>query len=427
MWTRLVIPLVTLAVWVTQAVAVTDDLQCFKITNQNLKQLKAVVDIDAPDIGVAAGCKLGKAKLYCVPASTTVRPNTLLNGRTPIDGLPIEGPPAETTRICYGVQCKADTGTGPDQFPLDKLGEHELGKLKTSMLCTAASDQVVVPTGFQINSPSFVVPAGQEETYCFAFRTPNDVDTTVKAWTSELLNVERMIMAFTPMEQQPPGTLSTAGCGLLGFGSAVVNPAAWVYTAHAPNESFEFPADDGTGTPVGQFVPAHQAGYLWMHVINSGTEPVTAHVKIVGTEYPAGTTVTRADSFMTYNGNISIPPGSASDTETQTCSVPGPGIPKFTSVTTHSNKHSVQTTVKDGTTTLVQSSDFLAPAVLRVATAPFLTFASGQVTYQCEYANPSVSTILSGDSVEFDETCIALGFYFPSTRPRLCYNGTLLP
>lgn len=208
---RLPLVLLAFAFWAPDAMGVADDLQCFKVTNQTLKSLKAVVDLDTPDVGLAPGCKLGKAKLYCLPSSMTVRPGTLFDGSKPVNGLPVEGPPAETARICYEVKCKAPVGTAPDQFPFDELGEHRFGKLATSMVCTSASVDGVVPTGFQINSPTITVPPGQEQSYCYAFRTPNNHQTAIKAWASEMVNVERMVMIFTQTDQKPLGNTVDPG------------------------------------------------------------------------------------------------------------------------------------------------------------------------------------------------------------------------
>jgi hypothetical protein len=119
-----------------------------------------------------------------------------------------------------------------------------------------------VPVGFQINSPSITVPAGAEAAFCFSFRTPNNHTAAISAWTSEMVNVERMIMVFTPSEGNPPGTLSATGCGLFGFpaGGSATNIPSWAYVARTPDAAFQFPADDGTGTPVGQIVPGNQPG-----------------------------------------------------------------------------------------------------------------------------------------------------------------------
>src|SRR6185436_19981493 len=81
-----------------------DHLQCFKVSDATLRGLRATVDLDAASLGVASGCTLSKAKLYCAPARLQVQPGTLSNGGHPVDELPYHGPPAATDRICYQVK-----------------------------------------------------------------------------------------------------------------------------------------------------------------------------------------------------------------------------------------------------------------------------------------------------------------------------------
>jgi len=60
-----------------RAADVTDDLQCFKVTNETLKKLKAVMDLATPSVGAASGRKLSKAKLYCGPTTVgTITPGS---------------------------------------------------------------------------------------------------------------------------------------------------------------------------------------------------------------------------------------------------------------------------------------------------------------------------------------------------------------
>lgn len=424
---QVAIGLFAIAVGATSASAVTDDLQCYKITNRNLTQLKGLVDLNAPSIGVAPGCKLGKAKLYCAPAETTVQPGTLFDGRRPVDTLPLSGAPGDSARICYGVTCKSPAGTGPDQFPIDRFGVHELARLKTAMVCTTATQASVLPTGFQINTPSVELPPGQEITNCYYFHTPNSTTAAIKKWTSRMpAHVLRTVLVFTSRDIQPPGTLSASNCGIFGNGDDGAGPHTWAYSANQPDAEFEFPADDGTGVPVAQLVPGGQSGYLWMHMQNRTNEPVTANVELNATEYPVAMPVTRADSYVAVNARINIPPGpGSSDSESLTCAVPAGA--KFFSLSTHANKQSVHTFIKDAASTVFESTDFARPGSRIFAAPPFFTFASGRLTYQCDYFNDTGREIRTGENPFTDEMCVAVTFHFPSTKPRFCFNDFLLP
>src|SRR5262249_39017527 len=126
---------VALAASLARAQSDPDHLQCYRVTDATLRHLRATVDLDAPSIGIAAGCKLSKAKLYCVRARQQVQPGTLSDGSDPIVELPYHGR-ADTDRICYQVRCPSSVGTTTDQVATDRFGTHQLRRPKTDMVCT---------------------------------------------------------------------------------------------------------------------------------------------------------------------------------------------------------------------------------------------------------------------------------------------------
>ena len=120
----------TLAV---SAGAADDHLHCYKIKDP--LKLQATVDLDSPQFGVAEGCTVGKAKMFCVPAAKTVISATDKTTGDPIDPLPISGP-TPGDHLCYKVRC-------PEPYPADteisdQFGNRTLTKFKTSLLCTPA-------------------------------------------------------------------------------------------------------------------------------------------------------------------------------------------------------------------------------------------------------------------------------------------------
>ncbi len=116
------------------AAAVDDHLFCHKLTDS--LAVEATVTIDAQRLGMSAGCTLGRAKLYCSPATKSV-----VTSRTPI--LPIDGPPLSDARICYKVRCNERP---PSERESDQFGTHTLKKLTPRLLCTPAVPGPAVPT-----------------------------------------------------------------------------------------------------------------------------------------------------------------------------------------------------------------------------------------------------------------------------------------
>jgi len=51
------------------------------------------------------------------------------------------------------------------------------------------------------------------------------------------------------------------------------------------------------------------------------------------------------------------------------------------------------------------------------------------LTYECSYDNTGTNanrTIQTGDSALDDEQCMAVGYYFPATKPGFCFNSTVV-
>jgi Protein of unknown function (DUF1566) len=113
----------------------TDHLKCYQMKDP--LNLAGTADLDTPQFGVDPGCKISKAKLFCVPSrKTTVNVIDKTTGN-PITLLPVSGPdPGD--RICYKVKCPTPAVPIPDQAVTDQFGTRTLTKFKASYLCTPA-------------------------------------------------------------------------------------------------------------------------------------------------------------------------------------------------------------------------------------------------------------------------------------------------
>ena len=68
---------------------IPDHLKCYKVKDP--LKLAGTVDLDTPQFGVDSGCKISKAKLFCVPATKTNVAVTDKETKQPITPLPITG------------------------------------------------------------------------------------------------------------------------------------------------------------------------------------------------------------------------------------------------------------------------------------------------------------------------------------------------
>lgn len=423
MRTLLAILIFALGAGAAHAQTQEDHLQCYKITNANLKKLKGVVDLDAPGIGASPGCKLKKATHYCVPARSEVQAGTLFDGREPLDPDPFESVPSAESRICYQVACPKGVAGAPDQLVQDAFGLHALTRLRTQMICAPATPPPA--SAFRIVTPEIEIAALQEIAYCYYFRTANNVPAAIRRFSSTQTAVVRQAVFVTtetigggPVEKDAPGTVSAANCGIAASGSVVPR---WVYESHAASSELTLPADDGTGKPLAIEVPPNTPGFLLMHMFNPTEQPMTGQVTIEAEALVADSEYTATAAFVTYDSTISIPPQSAGHLETLAC--PAPSGAQFWRLTTNTHQHSVSTAIRDGGATLFQSTDWEEPGAQVFAAPSFATFSSGELTTECTYNNPRNITLMDGDSFAVDEVCMAIGYFFPASGPQLCYGG----
>jgi len=267
---------------------------------------------------------------------------------------------------------------------------------------------------FKITSKDVTLNPGQEVTYCYYFHTPNTQQLIVKKWASEMTpGSHHMIMYWGQAGQPADGTLDTS-CG----GAQV---PVWVYATQNPKSELAMPTDDGAGKPLGMVVPPNQPGYFQMHYLNQGDDPLTVHVDLEAYAYEAGVAYTPTAAFITYNGDISIPAGATNYPQTQTCTVPA--NVQFWTISTHSHKQSVATQIADGASVIFNSTDWEHPGAQSWMSTPFYKFASGQLTYSCNYTNMTSHTITDGSSAQTDEMCMATGYMFPAPASKFCYTN----
>lgn len=270
--------------------------------------------------------------------------------------------------------------------------------------------------GFQVVTPIIELQPGAEVTYCYYTRMPNAELAGVKRWESKMTpGSHHMILYFTQTELKPQGTLTQDGCGA-GLG-------VWTYSAQEPSVSFAMPKD------IGMTVPAGQPAFIQMHYLNATDKVLPVQVSLNAHTYAPSETFTPAAAFITYNSNIEIPPGNAAQpgkaSASGSCTVSPTA--KFFTMSTHAHKQAVKTQISDGAQMLFSSSDWEHPGARTFADEPFYSFSSGKLGYQCDYENPTARRIYDGDSAVTEEMCMAIGYFFPATRPTLCINSAVIP
>ena len=279
---------------------------------------------------------------------------------------------------------------------------------------------------FTIQSSDIVINAGQEVTYCYWFTTPNTTAVAVNKWVSDMTPGSHHMIFFAggtlPSNLPPNGIDMNNTCGF-GTGNGVNQPQ-WTFASQTQHLEEDLPADDGTGKPLAQVIQPGTVGAFQMHYLNATDGPLTVHVKLSAFALPEAAAYTRTDAYVTYQYQISIPPGATGVKVPGSCSVPA-GV-KFWTVSTHAHKQAVDTEVSDGSSMVFDSTDWEHPGSQNWMSTPFYTF-TGKLNWQCTYDNTGdnkANTIVQGQSAQTNEMCMATGYFFPATGPKFCVaNG----
>ena len=283
------------------------------------------------------------------------------------------------------------------------------------------------PPAFEIQSVDVTLAPNQEVTYCFYFHTPNTSTVSINKWVSSMTPGSHHMIFFTGGTAHADGLDTTNSCG---FGNGT--SSQWVYASQVPDQEQDLPADDGTGKPLAQDIAPNTQGAFQMHYLNSTDQTLVAHVDLKAYALAAGTAYTPTDAFVTYNADLNIPPGAVNSQWSATCPLPAAvRTGKFWTMTTHAHKQAIEADVRDGSTTVVTSTDWEHPTVQLWPSTPFDSFASSNFTWSCTYNNTGTNSAIyvkACQSAQTCEMCMGIGYYFPSSGAKGCLykNGSCL-
>lgn len=263
-------------------------------------------------------------------------------------------------------------------------------------------------------SPSFTLKPGEEMFKCWYTTLTNTSDIqAVRMHSTMSLGSHHFIVYTTKTPLRPDGTFED--CGNNQGGPSLTNTPVWLYATQDPEAELDMPT--GTALPL----KAAQPLYFNMHYINATANDMTVQVKLdvdsaIGTYQKVG-------AYVTYNTQISIPPG-GQQTVSGDCDVPAGA--QFFTMSTHSHKRTTDAQATKAGQMLVHTTDWAHAAIGKWSAPGFLTFGPNeQLHYQCSYQNDSTNTITEGESAEKNEMCMAVGYYFPAAGDTFCLNSSI--
>jgi hypothetical protein len=279
------------------------------------------------------------------------------------------------------------------------------------LLIVPAADQ-----GFQVPTPVFTLNPGQEVFKCYHAAFPNTGEFDVGNWESQMSKgSHHFILYKTDTDLSASGTLDAFGC-TTGIGNG-----EWIYSAAVPHTHLAMP--DGVAMPLA----SGQRVQFDMHYINTGTDPLQAHVTL-NVNKVAGTDFKRAQTQVSFNPLINIPPN-GTQTVGGDCT-PAAGANYFMMLT-HTHRRGVDASITRKLSSgqlgeqLVHTTNWDSPENYLWENPPYLTFKAGEkFHYQCKYQNDRSTNTTVGVSASNNEMCMAITYFFPSTggAPPACTN-----
>jgi hypothetical protein len=278
---------------------------------------------------------------------------------------------------------------------------------------------------FSVRSTDIALPHGTEFTKCYYFHTSNTAPVAVDKWTSHMTPGSHHLILFlaTPTTSQPADGTIDENCSI-GVSNSGQVTANWTYSTAQPDAVEQMPTDDGGGKPLAQIIQPGTAGYVQMHYLNQSDNDETVHVEVNAFALATGVAYTPTAAYNTYNLDISVGPGATGVVAQANC--PTPAGVKFWQMSTHQHKQGVDAKVMDGSTMLVDTTDWEHPTIQRWDNPQFHAFGSGGLTWSCTYNNTGDNanrTVTTGTSAATDEMCMANGYMFPTSTSQFCVYG----
>lgn len=245
-----------------------------------------------------------------------------------------------------------------------------------------------------IEMEAFDVPPGGEVYKCQNFANPFGGDAEVSAFESHMTGGSHHLLMFYE-DDAADGPLED--CSGLEFGPTP-------YSTQLPDDSVVFP------TGVAAAIPATKGIRLQSHYLNTSSETITAHVKMVYQLAAPGTVKDHAGVLFIVQPFIIVQPNSTKEVKYD-CNVPQDmSVIKTAS---HMHKHGTKftSTVAGEVFYETDSWDHPVPALFD---PPMKLNAGDPLHFGCTFVNNSPNTLTFGESAESNEMCILVASFFPA-------------
>jgi hypothetical protein len=203
-----------------------------------------------------------------------------------------------------------------------------------------------------------------------------------------------------------PGTNGSAACTGVTFGDI------FEFAATVGTQEFKMPEG------VAEKIPAGKQLVFGLHVINTGTAPLsgTSGVEVVSPD--ASKVQNEAEVVAVTTFSLSVPPGKSTTNVTCTAT----GDTNLFAVSPH--MHLTGTHMKStagpppGTASTLFDVDYhFTDQEIKLLDPPLAMKQGDQIHGACDFENPSADTLTGGESTTKNEMCITFAYRYPALTP----------
>jgi hypothetical protein len=247
-----------------------------------------------------------------------------------------------------------------------------------------------------IQTVDIQVPANTELVKCQNFKNPFGKDVALLETDSTMVSSHHMFLFHDPSFNMD--TNSAADCSGIEFHDLV-------HLSQTPKQTIAYPEG------VGMSLKATDGLRILVHLLNAGSEPVTAHVSISMHAVDPSQVQTLAVALFLNNAVLVVPQGMS--TQSRTFTVPSDIKVMLAVSHMHSRAISFSATTNSGQT-IYKGTSWNEPIPQQYA--PAMSVASGSIiTWACTYNNTTGQTLTFGESANTNEMCILAGIAYPAT------------
>lgn len=273
--------------------------------------------------------------------------------------------------------------------------------------------------GFQIAAAPFLVQPGQEVYYCERVKLPVDADFDVQRIHARYSNGAHHLLVLSVDEEYPP-LHGTCDAGTLGYELSqeelVRNNLRFIGGSQTPY--LASPESDGTFDE-GLAIRVRKGAtiLLQQHFLNTGPAPVEAKT-LINVHFARTPPQKLLESFFFYHIDVDVPAHAEADAAAR-CTFP-PGT-EVLGMVSHMHKRGVwykaHEVVGDALgQMLYETTEWQEPQMKTWPGNAMLQMGGKTVEYRCHYKNESDQRIQTGESGEYDEMCMLIGFYTGGTE-----------